>query len=139
MDNDFLIESEAGELDAKSRALLMKKVKRGRGRPSLGDDSAAGESGRVNVRLPGPDLKRLNKMAENEGVNPSDVLRDAIANYVTDDQFARRKAEKLAMVTKMLDGLGHTGPARDAAIQRLIGLKLLSEADAKELAKSKPK
>lgn len=94
---------------------------------------------KIDTRIPDETFERIDNLAKERGISRGEIIRDAAANYVSDDQLARRKAERLEMVTKMLDGLGHTGPARDAAIQRLIGLKLLSEADAKELAKSKPK
>lgn len=54
---------------------------RSRGRPSLGEDRAAGPSARVNLRLTHALNARLLDLAERQGRSVSDVLRAALTEY----------------------------------------------------------
>ncbi|MGV9868620.1 ribbon-helix-helix domain-containing protein [Rhodococcus koreensis] len=55
----------------------------GAGRPSLGQaDGVSGESPRRQVRLPRPLSERLDRFAENQHRKPSDVMREAVEEYL---------------------------------------------------------
>jgi hypothetical protein len=57
-------------------------LRRAGGRPSLDLDSPAGTSPRRQVRLPRALSDRIDELADNDNRSPSDLMREAIANYV---------------------------------------------------------
>ena len=55
-----------------------------RGRPSIDPDAGPGEHSRVRqVRLPAAQNRQLDELAAAEGRRPSDIMRDAVAQYLT--------------------------------------------------------
>ena len=54
-----------------------------RGRPSIDPDAGPGEHARVRqVRLPAAHNRQLDALAASQGRRPSDVLREAVADYL---------------------------------------------------------
>lgn len=61
------------------------------GRPSIDPTAAPGQHARVRqVRLPADVNRRLEQVAGSQHRRPSDVMRDALAEYLTREEMATR-------------------------------------------------
>jgi hypothetical protein len=95
----------------------------------------------VSVALSSTDVEGLKSLMDEEGINSRseaarELIQEGIANRVTPEEAAKRKRERVQMYGEALDSLyGRTGPMREAAIQKLLADKTITEEMARELAK----
>jgi Arc/MetJ-type ribon-helix-helix transcriptional regulator len=119
----------------------MKKAatkKRGPGRPRLADPNTT----IVSVALSSSDVEGIQEIMDEEGIGSrSEVARgliqEAIESRLAPGEGEARAKQRLRDIEGAINALGFDGPAREVAIQRLRNSRIITEAQAKELAKPK--